>query len=211
MIKLSTNSFDPNGYWTKPIAKLVYLPTAEDLDLFDQNGYDLTVLEQHFAYGNWVKPKRHREHIRAIKQDWFTQEDCIEGAHLNHSLLFERKGYAGDALKELKLWAKDLPLIHKIIALRPKWGLDFSMDYADRDGNAFEVLHWEWDSFDYVEVECIRKIIEPTLLSIDWNNAAQEILKRKEQWHHLDFFAQSDWKCRYFGIPRERFKMVAWQ
>ncbi len=211
MIKLSTNSFDPNGYWTKPIAKLVYLPTAEDLDLFDQNGYDLTVLEQHFAYGNWVKPKRHREHIRAIKQDWFTQEDCIEGAHLNHSLLFERKGYAGDALKELKLWAKDLPLIHKIIALRPKWGLDFSMDYADRDGNAFEVLHWEWDSFDYVEVECIRKIIEPTLLSIDWNNAAQEILKRKDQWHHLDFFAQSDWKCRYFGIPRERFKMVAWQ
>ncbi len=211
MIKLSTNSFDPDGYWTKPIAKLVYLPTAEDLDLFDQNGYDLTVLEQHFAYGNWVKPKRHREHIRAIKQDWFTQEDCIEGAHLNHSLLFERKGYAGDALKELKLWAKDLPLIHKIIALRPKWGLDFSMDYADRDGNAFEVLHWEWDSFDYVEVECIRKIIEPTLLSIDWNNAAQEILKRKEQWHHLDFFAQSDWKCRYFGIPRERFKMVAWQ
>jgi hypothetical protein len=211
MIKLSTNSFDPNGYWTKPIAKLVYLPTAEDLDLFDQNGYDLTVLEQHFAYGNWVKPKRHREHIRAIKQDWFTQEDCIEGAHLNHSLLFERKGYAGDALKELKLWAKDLPLIHKIIALRPKWGLDFSMDYADRDGNAFEVLHWEWDSFDYVEVECIRKVIEPTLLSIDWNNAAQEILKRKDQWHHLDFFAQSDWKCRYFGIPRERFKMVAWQ
>ncbi len=211
MIKLSTNSFDPDGYWTKPIAKLVYLPTAEDLDLFDQNGYDLTVLEQHFAYGNWVKPKRHREHIRAIKQDWFTQEDCIEGAHLNHSLLFERKGYAGDALKELKLWAKDLPLIHKIIALRPKWGLDFSMDYADRDGNAFEVLHWEWDSFDYVEVECIRKIIEPTLLSIDWNNAAQEILKRKDQWHHLDFFAQSDWKCRYFGIPRERFKMVAWQ
>jgi hypothetical protein len=211
MIKLSTNSFDPDGYWTKPIAKLVYLPTAEDLDLFDQNGYDLTVLEQHFAYGNWVKPKRHREHIRAIKQDWFTQEDCIEGAHLNHSLLFERKGYAGDALKELKLWAKDLPLIHKIIALRPKWGLDFSMDYADRDGNAFEVLHWEWDSFDYVEVECIRKVIEPTLLSIDWNNAAQEILKRKEQWHHLDFFAQSDWKCRYFGIPRERFKMVAWQ
>jgi hypothetical protein len=211
MIHLTDNLLDPNGYWTLPIAKLVYLPTPEDLALFDQNGYDLTVLEQHFAYGNWAKPKRHREHIRAIKQDWFTQDHKIEGAVLNHSLLFERKGYAGDALKELKLWAKDLPLIHKIIALRPKWGLDFSMDYVDRAGNAFEVLHWEWDSFVYQETECIRKIAEPILLNTDWDDAAKQILKQKDKWHHLDFFEQSHWKCDYFGIPRERFKMVAWQ
>jgi len=211
MITLSANSFDPNGYWTNPVAKLVYLPTAQDLDLFDQNGYDLTVLEQHFAYGNWVKPKRHREHIRAIKQDWFTQDERIEGAHLNHSLLFERKAYTGAALDELKYWARTNPLVNKLIALRPKWGLDFSMDYVDRDGNAFEVLHWEWDSFVYEETECIRKIAEPILLNIDWNDAAEQILKQKDKWHHLDFFAQSDWKCNYFGIPKERFKMVAWQ
>lgn len=211
MLRLTDNKLDSNGYWDKPVAKIVYLPTAEDLDLFDQNGYDLTVLEQHFAYGNWSKPKRHREHIRALKQDWFTQEDRIEGAVLNHSLLFERKAYSGEALKELKMWARDLPLINKIIALRPKWGLDFSMDYVDRQGNAFEVLHWEWDSFEYIEVETIRKIIEPRLLAIDWDDAAQEILKHKDQWHHLDFFAQSRWKCNYFGIPEERFKMVAWQ
>ena len=211
MIHLTDNRLDPNGYWTNPIAKLVYLPTPEDLALFDQNGYDLTVLEQHFAYGNWAKPKRHREHIRAIKQDWFTQDNKIEGAVLNHSLLFERKGYTGGALAELKLWAKDLPLIYKIIALRPKWGLDFSMDYVDRQGNAFEVLHWEWDSFEYIEVECIRKIIEPRLQAIDWDDAAQQILKQKDKWHHLGFFEQSDWKCDYFGIPKERFKMVAWQ
>lgn len=211
MLHLTDNRLDPNGYWDKPVAKLVYLPTPEDLDLFDQNGYDLTVLEQHFAYGNWAKPKRHREHIRAVKQDWFTQEDRVEGAVLNHSLLFERKAYSGEALKELKAWARDLPLVNKLIALRPKWGLDFSMDYVDRQGNAFEVLHWEWDSFEYIEVETIRKIIEPRLLAIDWDDAAQEILKHKDQWHHLDFFAQSRWKCNYFGIPEERFKMVAWQ
>jgi len=85
------------------------------------------------------------------------------------------------------------------------------MDYVDRRGNAFEVLHWEWDGFDYIEVECIRKIIEPKLLAINWDDAAEQILKHKDQWHHLDFFAQSHWKCDYFGIPRERFKMVAWQ
>jgi hypothetical protein len=211
MLSVSNNKFDPNGYWNQPIEKLLYQPTIEDLDLFDQNGYDLTPLEQHFAYSNRIKPKKHREHLRALKQDWFTQLPAVEGAHLNHSLLFERKGYAGPALEELKFWARTLPLVNKVIALRPKWGLDFSMDYADREGRAFEVLHWEWDSFVYEEVEEIRVTIEPVLLAIDWKDAAEQILSHKDSWHHLDFFEQSYWKCNYFGIPRERFKMVAWQ
>jgi hypothetical protein len=211
MITLTDNQFDSNGYWDQPIAKILYQPTISDLDLFDQNGYDLTPLEQHFAYGNWAKPKYHREHLRALKQDWFTQMPTTEGSHLNHSLLFERKGYVGAALEELKFWAKKLPLINKVIALRPKWGLDFSMDYADREGRAFEVLHWEWDSFNYDETQYIKDTVEPILSAIEWKDAAQQILSHKESWHHLDFFAQSRWKCQYFGIPEERFKMVAWQ
>ncbi len=211
MIKLADNKFNEVGRWEKPIDKLVFIPLKEDVDLFDQNGYDLTIIEQHFARSNNTKYTWHREHIRCIKQDWFTQGHKIEGAVLNHSNLFERKGYAGAALEQLKRWSKELPLVNKIAALRPKWGLDFSMDYADRQGNAFEILHWEWDSFDYIEIETIRQIIEPRLQSIDWDDAAQEILKRKDKWHHLDFFAQSRWKCEYFGIPNERFKMVAWQ
>jgi len=210
-VVITDNKFDPNGYWDQPIAKILFLPTAEDVALFDQNGYDLTVLEQHFAYGNYAKPKKHREHIRALKQDWFVQEPTIVGPVLNHSLLFERKGYTGEALEELQNWAKSLPLIYKIISLRPKWGLDFSMDWVDTKGNVFEILHWEWDSFNYEEIESIRKTVEPILLSIDWLDAGKQILNLKEQWHHLDFFAQSRWKCDYFGIPEERFKMVSWK
>jgi len=211
MITLSDNQFDSNGYWDQPIAKILYQPTIDDLDLFDQNGYDLTPLEQHFAYGNRSKPKKHRDHLRALKEDWFTQMPRTEGAHLNHSLLFERKGYTGAALEELKFWARTLPLVNKVIALRPKWGLDFSMDYVDREGRVFEVLHWEWDSFNYDETQYIKQTVEPVLLAIDWKDAAQQILDHKEEWYTLDFFAQSRWKCKYFGIPEERFKMVAWQ
>jgi hypothetical protein len=211
IVALTDNKLDPNGYWSNPVEKIVYLPTAEDIALFDQNGYDLTDLEKHYAYSNWTKPKKHREHRTALKQSWFTQELTTVGAHLNHSLLFERKGYTGAALEELQYWARTLPLIHKIIALRPKWGLDFSMDYVDHEGNAFEVLHWEWDSFDYDEIEQVRKDMEPILLGIDWQTASQDLLKYKQQWHHLDFFAQSDWKCNFFGIPKEKFKMVIWR
>lgn len=211
MLVLTDNQFNPEGYWSLPMAKLVYLPTPEDLDLFDQNGYDLTVLEQHFAYGNWTKPKRHREHIRAIKNDWFTQALATEGPVLNHSLLFERKAYAGEALEQLKYWAHTLPLVHKLIAIRPKWGLDFSLDYVDRAGNSFEILHWEWDSFNCDEINIIKQEIEPVLKNTDWQDAANQLIKYKEKWHHLDFFAQSDWKCNYFGVPKERFKMVIWK
>lgn len=193
------------------MAKLVFIPLAEDVALFDQNGYDLTGIEKHFAMSNHASVYPHRSHRTALKQDWFTQAHKVEGAVLNHSLLFERKAYAGAALEQLQHWAKELPLLHKIIAMRPKWGLDFSMDYVDSAGNAFEVLHWEWDSFDYEEIAVIKQTIEPILLSIDWQDAAQQILKHKDQWHHLDFFAQSDWKCNYFNVPKERFKMVCWK
>ena len=208
MISLVESKFDPTGYWTNPLND--YLPQISDLNLFDQNGYDLTILEQHYAIENDQRPLEHRKHRMAIKQPWFTQQDKVEGHVLNHSLLFERKAYSGAALDQLEEWAQTLPLIYKVISMRPKWGLDFSMDYVDRDGNAFEVLHWEWDSFDYGEISQVKAMIEPILLDIDWNKSSQEILQRKEEWHHLDFFGQSDWKCNFFGVPKERFKMVAW-
>ena len=211
MLTVANSQFDPNGFWDKPVEKLMFTPTHEDVALFDQNGYDLSNIEKHYAYSNWNKPKTHREHRVALKQPWFEQEHKIEGAVLNHSLLFERKGYSGEALKELEYWARELPLLHKVIALKPKWGLDFSMDWTDREGNAFEVLHWEWDSFNYEEIEAVRETVEPVLKSIDWADAGLKILAAKDQWHHLDFFAQSDWKCQYFGIPKEHFKMVAWK
>jgi len=208
-MRVTKNHLDANGYPHNPIKD--YTPTIRDLHLFDQNGYDLCPLEQIYTKVNFGSVKKHRRHRNAIKSNWFVQKPVKEGAHLNHSLMFERKAYAGDALAQLKAWAKDLPLLHKIIAMRPKWGLDFSMDYADREGNSFEVLHWEWDSFDYEEVMAMKSKLEPKLMSIDWNEAANMLLKRKAEWHGLDFFGQSDYKCNFFGVPKEQFKMVLWE
>jgi len=205
---LSNNEFSENGFWDKPIFDSIRI---EDIALFDQNGYDLTWLEQKYAIVNNAKGKTHRSHIIAIKNDWFTQPYKTKDAVLNHSLLFERKGYSGEALEQINSVARNLPLIYKITAMRPKWGLDFSMDYADKEGNAFEVLHWEYDSFSYNEIIDVKNYIEPILLSIDWDDAAKELLRRKEDWHHLNFFEQSDWKCKYFNIIKERFKMVIWK
>ena len=54
---LTNNQLNPEGYWTNAIGKLVFAPSAEDLALFDQNGYDLTELEKEFASANEATPK----------------------------------------------------------------------------------------------------------------------------------------------------------
>ena len=208
-LMLANYQLDAEGYWNKPLPDNFY-PRSHHLDLFDQNGYDLTELEKLYAQANHAETNTHRSHRTAIKRPWFMQKYQDDGAILNHSLLFERKGYAGDALSQLRMWSKSFTRAYQLISLRPKWGLDFSMDYVDYQGNCFELLHWEFDGFDYQEIQAAKNTIEPILLNIDWNDAAQHMIRRKDEWHHLDFFGQSDWKCNYFGVPRERFKMVAW-
>jgi len=210
VLKVTNHRFNPAGCWSRPIDSVLFQPLAEDFELFDQNGYDLTPLEQRFARANHRAYHSHREHRQAIKQTWFEQDYQIEGAILNHSNLFERKGYGGAAREQLLAWSHAMPRCHILLALRPKWGLDFSMDYVDRSGNAFELLHWEYDGFDHDEVDSMRERMTPVLAATDWSDAAQRLLQHKSEWHDLDFFGQSAWKCRYFGIPNERFKMVAW-
>jgi hypothetical protein len=182
------------------------------VDLFDQNGYDLTNIEQSYYSKNKLYVTTHRNHDHnALKYEWYIDIDnTIRGAHLNHCLLFERKGFTDEAYLQLKEWAEQYPILNKICYIRPKWGFDLSIDYSDHDG-AFEVFHYEYDGFDYDHIVEHQKRVEEIIENTDWNDAAKSLLKRKAEWHNLDFFGQSTWKCTFFGLPPERFKEVIWQ
>jgi hypothetical protein len=211
-ISLADSQFDDNAFWTNALLEHT-CPSAHSVALFDQNGYDLSELEIMYSKvnANWHSMHRNYTHI-ALKNLWFVQEPEVEeGAVLNHALLFERKGYAGAALEQLETWAQQIPLFYKVARYRPKWGLDFSIDWADTQCNVFEIFHYEFDSFDYTEIQQVKSQLEPMFLNQDWKAAAKELLRRKQEWHDLDFFGQSDYKCAFFGLPSERFKMVAWQ
>lgn len=212
-LTLISRQLNPEPYYRKRLADVrVGVPGPEHVELFDQSGYDLSPLEKLYATANSQRFCAHREHRHAIRSTWLASPPGKnEGAVLNHALLLERKGFAGEALDQLTQWARANPLLYKLMKLRPKWGLDFSMDYADRDGNVFEVLHFEYDSFVCEEIQQRVHRYTEYFMSIDWDERARRVLARRDEWIELDFAAQSAWKCDFFGIEHERFKMVAWE
>jgi len=210
-ITLSKNNFNPNPYYTLPIDFDESIDLKSTIDTFDQNGFDLTDLEILYAKKMDLDIKKVRHTHFVLKDDWFTAEPTDRGCHINHAVIFERKGFAGAAKEQMVELADRCPLIHKVLQIKPKWGLDFSVDYADSQGNVFEVLHWEWDTFDFEEIQQKKKQMDIFLLSQNWDKMAKQLLEKKAEWHNLGFFEQSAYKTNFFGIEKERFKMVIWK
>ena len=208
MFTNTQNTFHSQGTWGTAIEQM-HCPNVEALQLFDQCGYDLCPLEQDYAKANMGEPEYMR-YRRAIAKPWILSKSKT-GAHINHSYLFERKGYHGYALEQLGHWAEGNHLIHKMTQLKPKWGIDISLDYVDDNRyNTMELFHYEWDSHNLEEVEKRKVFIENLLETVDWNDFAKEKIAKKDEWAHLDFVGQSEWTTKYLGLPKERFKLVPW-
>ena len=75
-------------------------------------------------------------------------------------MILERKGFSGEALLQLRDLALLNPLIYKIINIKPKFCIDFSLDYVDFDGNCMEILHYEYDGFNLNEIISAKEILE---------------------------------------------------
>ena len=207
--ELTSNCFSVTGFYHKDIRDDRHLQNKECVNLFDQNGYHLTCAEQKFAKEHQIK-LCHRRHEVMMCSDWMIAPDA-EGIHFNHCELFERKGFERGARSQLLRNTNKNPLLWKLIKMKPKWGIDVSIDYVDSKGNVFEVFHYEWDDFQVDTVQRKKKEIEQLVLSTNWEEKAQELLARKDEWRNLDFFEQSDWKANFYGITPERFKNIIWE
>jgi hypothetical protein len=212
MITLTDNQFYTNRTWNVPLEYNIPISIQhpEWLELFDQDGYRLTKLESHYAGANNHAPVKHGHEI-CLRQEWFTGEKVLTGPHLNHAFLFERKGYSGEALEQLKEYAKQNNLVYKLTKYVGKWGLDFNVDYVDSLGNSIELLHYESDSFNLQEMQDTKGALEETILKVDWEAAARYLLIRKHEWIDLDFLEQSTYRTNYFQLPAERFRINAWE
>ena len=207
-MKIVENKLRKEAYFVDATEDVNTLKDPNCVDLFDQNGYHLTKAEQAFLVRNGYK-QIERRHEDCLRQDWLLW-DKRNGAHINHSDLFERKGFQDQALEQLHAVAESSnPMLYKLIKMKPKWGIDISIDYVSKD-HVFEVFHYEWDSFEYDAVMEKKLEIEKLVLKLDWDKVALELIDLKDQWYELDFFEQSKWKTDYFGLTPEKFKNVIW-
>ena len=213
-LKITENRHEPTPYWLQPLPD-AYVDQIifQGVELFDQNGYDMCRVEQVYAEWNGYKPKEHREKY-TNKEVWMVDiEDSREGPHINHCDIYQRRGFGGDALLQLEDIALKHPIFNKLTKMTPKWGVDISIDYVNRQGECFELLHFEWDDFNLPTVLEKKTIIEEKFAPFDpqqWNICANEMLTRQKEWKNLPFFEQSDWKQRFWGLPKEQFKEVIW-
>lgn len=206
-MKVANTTFSPAANYLLPTEDVDTLKNPTCVDLFDQNGYHLTKAEQAFLLANGYTPIE-RRHEDVLRKDWFIQTNYT-GAHINHSDLFERKGFALEALDQLRSYAKENPMLYKLIKMKPKWGIDISIDYVSEDA-VFEVFHYEWDSFEYETVEQKKQEIQEFVLNQDWEDVAKTLWKKRDEWYFLDFHQQTKWRTDFFGLSPEKFKNVIW-
>ena len=73
-LHLTDNRFDSNPYWSERIKSVFACPPKDAVEMFDQNGYDLTKLEQLYAVANGAITTKHRnsEHITLRQESLVT-------------------------------------------------------------------------------------------------------------------------------------------
>ena len=206
-MRIANNTLHSEPNFLDPTDEIRILKDPNSVDLFDQNGYHLTKAEQAFLSYNGYQTIE-RRHEDCMRYDWMLW-DKRDGAHINHSDIFERKGFSSNALEQLYAVAPYNPMLYKLIKMKPKWRIDISIDYVSPDA-VFEVFHYEWDSFNYEQVIEKKLEIEEFLLKLDWDDVAKDLWRKKDDWFYLDFFEQTKWRTDYFGLSPEKFKNVIW-
>lgn len=193
--------FTSNPYLTKPIERLKVetLPFKD----FDKDGYEVpTPLEYLHYEANGVELNREIQYHIAPVQEWYTDTEKSEhGLVLDHCMLLTRYAFAGEAREQLESVCKNRPILQKLLNIKPKWGIDFSLDYVTHD-LVMEVIHIEQD-FDSVDAAIeAKERLENIIDNTDWYEGAMMLYARRDEWIDLSSDDHSDYKAQFFGWER---------
>ena len=193
--------FPDNPYLTTSITQL----DTENLSLrdFDKDGYEVPApLEIAYYDANNINLNREIQYHIAPVQEWYTDlEQSEQGLVLDHCMLLTRYAFAGEAKEQLQEVSKNRPIIQKLLNIKPKWGVDFSLDFVTHD-IVMEVIHIEQD-FDNLDAANEAKFkLEQIIDNTDWYDGAMQLYKRKHEWENLSSDDHSDYKAQFFGWER---------
>ena len=188
-------------FLTKPIKRsLVETLPFKD---FDKDGYEVPTPLEHLHYEiNGVELNLEIQHHIAPVQEWYTDVESSEhGLVLDHCMLLTRYAFAGAAREQIVEVSKNRPILQKLLNIKPKYGIDFSLDYVTHD-IVMEVIHIEQD-FDNLDAAQEAKFkLEQIIDNTDWYDGAMQLYKRKHEWETLSSDDHSDYKAQFFGWAR---------
>ena len=170
---------------------------AEDFRYYDKDGFELNIAEQKFysAMGHpiWYGILNHC----CWQEPWFELEIGDHNLILDHSMFLCRCDYEGAALEQLRSLKTSIPLTDYLLRSKKKWGFDFALDAIADDGTVYEVLHIEWDHYDYDVFKNRIICFEYEVRHTDWKDAADRVWQQRDQWKNLQGFDQNHWKAKY--------------
>lgn len=196
MFKVSDNRFTRYLDLTKRVSNDVITP--EYIKYFDNDGFELSFLEQEYYRENKV-PLTHILNHAADQQDWITGGD--ENFSIDHCMLTQRWQFVGEAKDQLEEKKNLFPQLNKYLNLVPKWGLDFALEYY-KDDIHIEVIHFEKDYRNFYEAVAAKERLEELVLSTDWDDFVFRLLKKKDVWEQFNGMSQNDWKATFWGMER---------
>jgi len=193
--------FTDYPYLTKPIQKqLVETLPFKD---FDKDGYEVPTPLEHLHYeANGVELNREIQFHIAPVQEWYRDiEQSEHGLVLDHCMLLTRYAFADQAREQIQDVCRNRPILQKLLNIKPKWGIDFSLDYVTHEV-VIEVIHIEQD-FDILEdAYDAKQRLENIIDNTDWYDGALQLWKRKDEWENLSSDDHSDYKAQFFGWER---------
>lgn len=193
--------FTSYPFLIKPIDKrLVETLPFKD---FDKDGYEVPTPLEHLHYeANGVILNREIQYHIAPVQEWYTDTESSEhGLVLDHCMLLTRYAFAGAAREQLIEVSRQRPILQKLLNIKPKWGIDFSLDYVTHDV-VMEVIHIEQDFDNLEEAQNAKERLEYIIDNTDWYDGAIALWQRKSEWENLSSDDHSDYKAQFFGWHR---------
>lgn len=194
-------TFTNYPYLTKPIEKM----KVETLPLrdFDKDGYEVPTPLEYLHYEiNRVNLNREIQYHIAPVQEWYQDTEQSEhGLVLDHCMLLTRYAFAGEAREQILEVCKHRPILQKLLNIKPKWGIDFSLDYVSHD-IVMEVIHIEQDFDNLEEALAAKEKLEDIIDNTDWYEGAMKLYGKRDEWVNLSSDDHSDYKAQFFGWHR---------
>lgn len=170
---------------------------AFDFQYYDKDGFELNRAEQKF-YAQMGYPINFPILNHTCWQEpWFELETDQLGLILDHSIFLCRANYSGAALEQIQQLKQKIPFADYLIRSKNKWGFDFALDAVSDNGTTFEVIHTEYDNYNYDRFKNRMINFEYIVRHTDWVDAAKRIWHARDLWQCLHGFEQNHWKAEY--------------